>query len=288
MCNARNHPPGCQCGWGLGLHNGGYGSGSGRHRSATVRSGASSPVQSQWHHTQVVAFNGLRPGSFVNPNAKCPVCGCSVHFYASADGGRVYFDEIGPPWPKHPCTDNSGEIGVRGGVQSSIDERAWVPLGNVKVCLVGANGLHHLDGSTEHHGARPIYFRLEGSFEVEMAQLSESGAGALTLSLLARDESKREWSVYEGPASYSRDAVSADALCTLASFPDCLPDDELASLAGRIPRIAIDKLNVADARAKLAELESRIQSLLSEIAVLTEERDHLLSVCEHKVTDTGR
>lgn len=23
-------------------------------------------------------------------------------------GGRVYFDELGPPWPKHPCTDTSG------------------------------------------------------------------------------------------------------------------------------------------------------------------------------------
>ena len=45
--------------------------------------------------------------SFTIPNASCPVCGASVFFYQSPSGGRVFFDELGPPWPKHPCTDNS-------------------------------------------------------------------------------------------------------------------------------------------------------------------------------------
>jgi hypothetical protein len=44
--------------------------------------------------------------SYVNPNARCPVCGAQVYFYQSPYGGRVFFDELGPPWPKHPCTDN--------------------------------------------------------------------------------------------------------------------------------------------------------------------------------------
>lgn len=46
--------------------------------------------------------------SYVNPNASCPVCGDRVFFYQSPYGGRVFFDALGPPWPKHPCTDNSG------------------------------------------------------------------------------------------------------------------------------------------------------------------------------------
>jgi hypothetical protein len=45
--------------------------------------------------------------SYLNPNAHCPVCGVQVFFYRSPDDGRVFFDELGPPWPKHPCTDNS-------------------------------------------------------------------------------------------------------------------------------------------------------------------------------------
>lgn len=47
--------------------------------------------------------------SFVDPNARCPVCGDRVFFYRSPYNGRVFFDELGPPWPKHPCTDNTFE-----------------------------------------------------------------------------------------------------------------------------------------------------------------------------------
>jgi hypothetical protein len=49
---------------------------------------------------------GLFP-SYVNPNANCPVCGAAVYFYQSPFGGRVFFDDLGPPWPKHACTDSS-------------------------------------------------------------------------------------------------------------------------------------------------------------------------------------
>jgi len=41
---------------------------------------------------------------FVQPNADCPVCGSPVFFYQNQFGSRVFFDELGPPWPKHPCT----------------------------------------------------------------------------------------------------------------------------------------------------------------------------------------
>ncbi|MBB4263747.1 hypothetical protein [Bradyrhizobium sp. CIR3A] len=42
---------------------------------------------------------------YVNPNARCPECNASVYFYANEHGSRVFFDHLGPPWPKHPCTD---------------------------------------------------------------------------------------------------------------------------------------------------------------------------------------
>jgi len=44
--------------------------------------------------------------SYVNPNAYCPVCGKQVFYYQSSHGGRVFFDNLGWPWPKHGCTDN--------------------------------------------------------------------------------------------------------------------------------------------------------------------------------------
>lgn len=46
-----------------------------------------------------------RAACLVVPNARCPVCGAKVYFYANEFGSRVFFDDLGPPWPKHPCTD---------------------------------------------------------------------------------------------------------------------------------------------------------------------------------------
>ena len=52
------------------------------------------------------APQGFR-ASFTIPNATCPVCGARVFFYQNEFGSRVFFDDLGPPWPKHPCTDNT-------------------------------------------------------------------------------------------------------------------------------------------------------------------------------------
>ncbi len=89
-CNAWNHPPDCDCGWG-GDTGDGYGQPTGPHRSL-----------------------GLADG-FVNPNARCPVCGEPVFYYESENGGKVWFDELGPPWPKHSCMSHrSTEINSYG------------------------------------------------------------------------------------------------------------------------------------------------------------------------------
>jgi hypothetical protein len=56
---------------------------------------------------------GSRSARFIAPNAKCPVCGEPVFYYQNEFGSRVYFDEIGWPWPKHPCTDNSTDRSSR-------------------------------------------------------------------------------------------------------------------------------------------------------------------------------
>src|ERR1700730_3238154 len=66
-----------------------------------------------WHRDAVSLLkrNAARSisGCYVNPNAKCPVCGDAVYFYANEHGSRVFFDDLGPPWPKHPCTENPSE-----------------------------------------------------------------------------------------------------------------------------------------------------------------------------------
>ena len=81
MCNAWNHYPGCSCGFG-GEY---YGSPSAHSSLHTLESYE----------------------RYLNPFAKCPVCGAAVFFFQDSNDGRVFFDELGPPWPKHPCTDHS-------------------------------------------------------------------------------------------------------------------------------------------------------------------------------------
>jgi hypothetical protein len=96
MCNAWNHPPDCNCGWGGEGYFGGFGGYCG---------GGHSSFRSTFEG-EAFEFPFVTYPSYVNPNARCPVCGADVYFYQSPYGGRVFFDELGPPWHKHPCTDN--------------------------------------------------------------------------------------------------------------------------------------------------------------------------------------
>ncbi|WP_169973966.1 hypothetical protein [Tautonia rosea] len=81
MCNAWNHHADCSCGFG------------GENYSTS---------------TTLTATGGLTSYErYLNPFARCPVCQAPVFFYQDTNGGRVFFDELGPPWPKHPCTDHS-------------------------------------------------------------------------------------------------------------------------------------------------------------------------------------
>ena len=50
----------------------------------------------------------------------CPVCCKPVFFYQNSSGSRVFFNRLGWPWPKHPCT--SGNLQKNSFVPSSISE----------------------------------------------------------------------------------------------------------------------------------------------------------------------
>ncbi|WP_444939823.1 hypothetical protein ACJJI3_11730 [Microbulbifer sp. ZKSA004] len=95
MCNAWNHHPDCRCGWG------GIGSKGDGNRGVPIE-----------RYFEPMEFSWVPPiseslESYTIPNASCPVCGQLVFFYRSPYGGRVFFEELGPPWTKHPCTDSS-------------------------------------------------------------------------------------------------------------------------------------------------------------------------------------
>ena len=76
-CNGFGHPPNCNCGWGGVFHEN-----IGQNYSLEY-----------WHRLE----------SHTNPNARCPRCSRQVFFYRSPEGGAVFFDHLGSPWPKHEC-----------------------------------------------------------------------------------------------------------------------------------------------------------------------------------------
>jgi hypothetical protein len=99
MCNAFNHPSWCNCGFG-----GDTGGGAGRWGAPQSSFAIPELVSGGWAKESRATV-----ASYVKPNAHCPVCGALVYFYRSPFDGRVFFDDLGWPWPKHPCTDNFSE-----------------------------------------------------------------------------------------------------------------------------------------------------------------------------------
>jgi hypothetical protein len=97
MCNAWNHPPGCTCGWGGEGHLGGGGGGSYGFTTTTFepfsrREGALTSYR-------------YESSDFCRATT-CPECGAEV-FFIRHNGGSVWVDELGWPWPKHGCFDES-------------------------------------------------------------------------------------------------------------------------------------------------------------------------------------
>jgi hypothetical protein len=93
-----NHYSWCMCGWCYKTGSNGY---------SRKRTSDEIDHQSAERTTAGTGANRSYSACFVVPNALCPVCGASVYYYQNEHGSRVFFDELGWPWPKHPCTDNS-------------------------------------------------------------------------------------------------------------------------------------------------------------------------------------
>lgn len=106
MGRGYNHRPDCTCGWCTSK----WGS---RSRATVSPVRRSQPEVQTKSCYQLFGISPIRPiyESYTIPNARCPVCGAAVFFYQSPNGGRVFFDELGPPWPKHPCTSMGDTFG---------------------------------------------------------------------------------------------------------------------------------------------------------------------------------
>lgn len=99
-----------------------------------------------------INFQRAGRGSYTVPNARCPECSAPVFFYRSPHGGSVYFDELGIPWPKHPCMD-SGRPPLRNKItpflgspskEPDCQKDGWFPIAFEVVGLPNSEGIQIL------------------------------------------------------------------------------------------------------------------------------------------------
>lgn len=146
--------------------------------------------------------------SFTIPNAACPVCGARVFFYQSPYGGRVFFDDLGPPWPKHGCTDNIPQPVSRTPKRQSdgsapehspawkIDD--WIPIAVDRVYLEDEWHVLKCRRLADDSFLRLLSTEPINDIIRAPAFLSPvTEAGFATVSYLAADASPREAAVYD-------------------------------------------------------------------------------------------
>ena len=171
MCNAWNHSADCTCGWGGFGHLGGGGGGRGG-------GGARADLALFRHLLATQANYRRRYETVTNPNARCPVCRVPVFFYQSPDGGRVFFDSPGPPWPKHPCTSNDAPsssrlrsveatlgIGDAAPLQFAWEAEGWMPVADAELKDAFLQAQCYRLKGVVLTGAVMVYFRCPTSLE---------------------------------------------------------------------------------------------------------------------------
>ena len=180
-CNGWRHRPDCMCGFGSGGH-------SGRR-----------PQRSSIDYSFRIHRSQPSLESYTIPNAKCPVCGAAVFFHQSSDGGRVFLDELGPPWPKHPCTDNGGILTRLHSYEPASVARTpscmgqgWDPL--FILCVLGRHKYVYEVKGNYQNSSITIYFVkrrsrhssiIEGITQDTIAFLKTAGNGHYKVELLS-------------------------------------------------------------------------------------------------------
>ena len=190
MCNAHNHPPSCNCGWG-GVW---YGSSPDNASWLFAKGPPARRIGAQRTSRQVFPEGGTVP------NSRCPVCNASVYYYESPYGGKVFFDELGPPWPKHPCTDNRPYSEKTG--DKPWHASGWRILRDVSIFASGESGVYKLAG-VEGSRSYQFHFSSDELALGEMVAFKSVGKGIFELSMLEFIADKGEWTVWTGPVRNS-------------------------------------------------------------------------------------
>lgn len=207
MCNAWNHSAACTCGWGGDGHLGRRSHGNQFFDAVVARSYPWVPPITQARN------------SYVIPNAACPVCGAPVFFYQSPNGGRVFFDELGPPWPKHPCTNRASEPKALAVVPGLIAPKwqvvGWEPffiseILNAYKLVLGLKG-NYVARLVTLYVSKDSHPEIAKISKQSIAYLKEKSDGSFDLSLLAPSGTQIATGAYRKPIEAGGAMVSTIA-----------------------------------------------------------------------------
>lgn len=201
MCNAHNHPSGCNCGWG-GVWYGGGGGGD----FATWLFNKPKPVRKTGLQTATML---PLAGGLTKPNSTCPVCGTPVYYYESEYGGRVFFDELGPPWPKHPCTSHEPDRSSRQSTGRWVDE-GWKPLTEVSIAPKSGEGSVYVVTGFSQGKKISFNFRADRVVMADIFRYRPQGAGVFDISILDYDSTRKIWSVWSGMGAVDPAKLTSD------------------------------------------------------------------------------
>lgn len=202
MCNAHNHPPACSCGWG-GVW---YGS---AHNDAAWLFNRSPPPRKLGR--QKGTF-GMLTGIVTVPNSRCPVCGAAVFYYESPYGGRVFFDTLGPPWPKHPCTDNGIDETPKKTSCKPWHAKNWLPLTEASIELeVGETDVYSLNGARAGRRYR-FFFESREIVMAEIIRVKPAEKGVFSVSILDFHAPRGEWAIWSGSIFSTKEALKNGSL----------------------------------------------------------------------------
>lgn len=138
MCNAKNHPPNCNCGFG-------------GHGGIKFRYTAQGDLFTA--HPKGIPTLRISNNSYDIPNSRCPVCREPVFYYQNEFGSKVFFDELGPPWPKHWCTSSGiflpkKIVGSTPKKSTSINN-GWLPVALLEAGKISNNVYEFICKSVE-------------------------------------------------------------------------------------------------------------------------------------------
>lgn len=189
MCNAFNHPPNCSCGWG------GVWYGSNSDEGSWLFNKEPRPRKLG---RQRGTHENPTGGSTV-PNSKCPVCGDSVFYYESPYGGRVFFDDLGPPWPKHPCTSGDKSLAPIARPRP-WQKRDWKHLSSVSIDKSKDLDFVYVLSGTNSYSQYKFYFSAPEIVMAEIVRYRPIKPGQFEVSILDYNTMNTDWLVWSGVA----------------------------------------------------------------------------------------